>query len=222
MILRELTVRDLQQISAVHKESFPESALTKLGHRVIEKYYEWHLTGPHRKIYAVGVFSGEKCAGFLIGGNFTAGSLSGFLRINKNLLIKHVLLRPQNLLEPLFFHRLLTGVKILRRARKRAGGWALESSEIGKTDPSFGIVAIAVADDFRKHGVGRLLMENAEREALNSGFHRMDLSVHPDNFRAIRFYEKLGWEKVVIGENWRGVMIKQIVSPVKNQILQLI
>jgi ribosomal protein S18 acetylase RimI-like enzyme len=221
IILRKLTTQDLGRVAAVHAESFPDSALTRLGTGVIEHYYRWQLTGPHRKVHAVGAFKGESCAGFLFGGDFSAGSLSGFLRINKNLLIKHVLLHPQNLFEPFFFSRLLTGIRILRRSRNRAIGYDLpESANPHKKCHSFGIVAIAVAKDFQSLGIGRLLMEDAEREACQSGFSRMDLSVHPDNFRGIRFYEKLGWEKFPSGEMWRGVMIKQTAVPAKAEFLK--
>jgi ribosomal protein S18 acetylase RimI-like enzyme len=58
--------------------------------------------------------------------------------------------------------------------------------------PSFGVLSIATDPDVRGAGVGRALMDEAETPRASTGHARMLLTVHPDNARAIRFYEQLG------------------------------
>ena len=214
IILRELNTDDLPLIAAVHSAAFPDGALTRLGRVVVERYYLWQLTGPHSTVRAVGAFSGGDCAGFSFGGVFTGGSTSGFLRLNKTLLVKQFLLHPQNILSPQYLQRVWTSVKILRRAARRTLEIAAENASPNKKSPkkpaSFGILSIAVSPEFQSHGIGKMLLLDAEREAVRSGFSQMDLMVHPDNTQAVRFYEKLEWEKLSADGKWRGVMIKKL------------
>ncbi len=212
--LRELTAADLPQIAEVHCDSFPEGAMTKLGRRVVEQYYLWQLTGPHTTVRAVGAFSGNDCAGFSFGGVFSGGSMSGFLRHNKSLLITQFLLHPHHAFSPFLLRRIITGVKILRRSARRTLEIAAENAS-AKPNPtakikSFGILSLAVAHRCQGCGIGQRLLADAETEAAKSGFEQMDLMVHPENLQAVRFYEKQNWEKVPAEDQWRGVMIKKI------------
>jgi ribosomal protein S18 acetylase RimI-like enzyme len=205
IVLRKIEIDDLPKITAVHLDSFPESALTKLGAAIVERYYLWQLTGPHEKVRAVGAFVGNECAGFSFGGVFN-GSTSGFIRQNQSFLIREVLLHPWLLSDPLFLKRVREGFQMLRRPRRKKA-----ASAPPKIAPaSFGILSIAVAENYQKLGIGQRLMLDAEREAARCAYKQMDLSVHPTNRKAVRFYEKLGWKKFPPGENWKGVMIKSL------------
>lgn len=53
-----------------------------------------------------------------------------------------------------------------------------------------------VAPEYRKHGVGRMLMGSVAAEALERGWDRMELNVRDDNDKACRFYERLGFQAV--------------------------
>ena len=69
-------------------------------------------------------------------------------------------------------------------------------------DPGYGFVApdvpelsIAVAEEWRGRGVGRLLLVGLFHRARNAGHDRISLSVEPDN-PAIYLYRSLGFEPV--------------------------
>lgn len=50
-------------------------------------------------------------------------------------------------------------------------------------------------------------MLEAEQRAHQLGFRVMHLTVHPDNTRAVTFYEQLGWVRVPSESGtWNGVM----------------
>ena len=52
-------------------------------------------------------------------------------------------------------------------------------------------------------------MMEAEARARRDGYASMLLTVHPDNARAVTFYEQLGWERHTIGDgDWTGNMEK--------------
>jgi len=55
-------------------------------------------------------------------------------------------------------------------------------------------------------------MDISEQAAQERGFSEMDLTVHPENSQAVRFYEKLGWARAPNGEVWRGSMRKNVLG----------
>ncbi len=207
VVLKKLQPEDLGKVVRVHINSFPESALTKLGAQIVRRYYLWQLTGPHKKIWAIGAFLDDDCAGFSFSGIFH-GSTSGFIQQNKKFLVKEVLFHPWLLFNPLFTKRLGEGIKLLRRSSKKQtiSGAGPEQPRI----PDYGILSIAVSEKYQKLGIGQLLMLDAEKEALKYGYEQICLTVHPDNKKAVRFYEKQNWQKFYQSESWNGAMIKKL------------
>jgi ribosomal protein S18 acetylase RimI-like enzyme len=201
MEIRELTPRDLSSIAATHLRAFPESALTALGMEAVRRYYEWQLTGPH-DVAAFGAFTENEMAGFCFGGVFR-GAMSGFLQKHRKYLAWRVITHPWLLSSPLFRDRLGNGLSILKRFSKPQGSTAKAPKQL-----SFGILSIAVDPRFQGQGAGKLLMAASETVARAQGFAEMNLSVHPANQQAIRFYESLGWQKVTKSEAWSGEMTK--------------
>ena len=204
VVLRALEKKDLRQVALVHIGAFPDSALTKLGPNVVEQFYLWQLTGPHKKVRATGAFVTDECAGFSFSGIFN-GSTSGFLRQNRMLLIRGVLKHPTLLLDSLFLKRLKEGVKLLSRfARERP----VSEVPVARTNLNYGILSIAVSPHFHKLGIGKSLMLDAEKEALNYGCREICLTVHPANMKAVRFYEGQNWQQLKTGDLWHGAMTK--------------
>lgn len=201
---------------AIHRSAFPESAWTKLGRRVVEEYYLWHLLGSHPLVWAIGAFVDHKCVGFCISGVFSA-STSGFLSKNRNLLIAHLALKPWLIFDPVFFEKLRSGKNLLKRfkAKNRV---PIDNVPARVVD-SFGILAIAVAPSSQGLGIGQILMNDAENAAINHDFGKMDLTVNPSNLGAIRFYENLGWVRRFENHTWKGTMVKEI-GPGRESLLK--
>ncbi len=55
---------------------------------------------------------------------------------------------------------------------------------------------LAVEADFRKQGIGGLLMDEVERRLKAKGCLKCYLMVTAENENAMRFYESLGWERM--------------------------
>lgn len=53
---------------------------------------------------------------------------------------------------------------------------------------------LAVAPEHRRRGVGKVLMERAQRYATEQGLDRVELDVRTHNRSAIEFYRSLGYE----------------------------
>jgi ribosomal protein S18 acetylase RimI-like enzyme len=83
----------------------------------------------------------------------------------------------------------------------------------GFETPSLGIV---VRTDSHRRGFGRLMMEHLHKVARAHGAEKVRLRVHPENQRARRLYESMGYEYA--GED-RGelLMLIDVCSPAEER-----
>lgn len=208
--IRPLAVQDLPDVARIHMQAFPDSALTKLGREAVRRYYEWQIIGPHEALN-IGAYDQDNLLGFCFSGVFH-GALGGFLEKNRAFLIRRVISHPWLLVNPLFRERAQFAISRLykRLLPRRTSVAAKPAVTKPKKDSSFGILSIAVAPPLQGSGVAQLLMEYSEQVAIERGFTYMNLTVHPSNKRAVRFYEKMGWQRDVKDGNWDGHMSKTI------------
>ena len=59
--------------------------------------------------------------------------------------------------------------------------------------PSVWIEDLVIAEQFRKQGVGKTLLEKAQEWAKSKGAKRVQLIADADNTSALDFYNRLGW-----------------------------
>lgn len=212
-VLRSLNVDDLSAVAQVHIRAFNGRALSELGDEAVRRYYDWQLNGPHQS-HCFGIFGDDKLMGFCFGGAFS-GATSGFIRKNKWYLISRVLTHPWLIFSSFFRERLIMGINILRRLG-RTPPVNIVPDKIPARAHSFGILAIAIDPEYQGMGLGRILMQEAERIARMHGYLRMNLSVDCSNHQAIKFYEKLGWKKVIPpNDSWHGTMIKDLYTSIE-------
>jgi len=215
IIIRDIKHEDLDAISRIHRASFDDRALTQLGQGAVKRYYHWLMIG-FAEVYpicATTVYG--KLAGFCFAGVY-AGSFSGFLRKNKWYLTLNILLRPWLVFNPLIWEQAKLALKTIKRIMKHQdrnyGDNRNDSLEKIKKGSHFGILSIAVDPGFQRKGVADLMMREVERGAIENGYSQLNLSVHPENLPAVKFYEKLGWEKNLPNGRWDGKMFKKLES----------
>jgi len=66
------------------------------------------------------------------------------------------------------------------------------------------IVTLDVAPEWRRRGVAARLMQQAEAQAREAGAQGMALHVYNGNSGAIRFYERMGYNRLGITEGFYG------------------
>jgi ribosomal protein S18 acetylase RimI-like enzyme len=192
---------DLDAIAALHARAFPDAAITAFGPEAVRRYYQWLLEGPHDAALML-AWRGDQLVGFCAAGWFR-GAMRGFLRANRLYLAARVLRHPSLLRTELVRERIALAVRLtwrFSRARRSA-----EPQDVRR----FGVLSIATHPEARGGGAGRALMREAEARARGEGYDSMILTVHPDNARAVTFYEQLGWERRG-GAPWTGMMEKRL------------
>lgn len=211
--LRQIGPPDLGEVARVHILAFPDSVLSKLGPAVVRAYYDWQLIGPN-DVYATGIYDGDagQLLGFCFGGVFR-DSVNGFIRRHWALIASRLALRPWLIGDPLFRDRFRLGLRVLRRARRKARpeGAASEGG-VENAAERHGILSLAVDPQTHKQGLGKRLMLDQEAYAWRRGRQTMRLSVARDNEGAIAFYERLGYRKYWTERDrrWKGQMRKAL------------
>lgn len=198
--IRRIAHRDLPSVVEIHKIAFPDSALTAFGDEVVRRYYAWLLDGPHEAVVA-GAWLEDRLVGFCAAGIFR-GAMNGFLRANRSFLASRVVMQPRLLGSPLIRSRVRSALSITVRFSRFARRRSAPAEA-----PQFGVLSIATDPAVRGRGAGRALMLDAERRAVQLGHSRIALTVHPENTRAVAFYEQLGWRRTSdIDGAWSGAM----------------
>lgn len=208
IVVRELDENDLDAVASVHIKAFEGRALAALGYESVRRYYHSQLTGPHDAVY-LGAFQADKLVGFCFAGVFR-GSLYFFLREHKWFLAWRVFTHPWLIFSSFFRERILLALRVLKFVRTKP---ATSPQLMRRSMKSFGILAIAVDPGCQGAGVGKQLMQLSEQIARQRGFEQMHLTVDVKNIGAIKFYEGLGWQKVVADDGvWRGSMSKELAD----------
>jgi ribosomal protein S18 acetylase RimI-like enzyme len=203
VILRALAPSDLPTVAAIHCAAFPSSWLTKLGNAAVVRYYAWQMEGPH-EAYVFGAMVDGKLSGFCFGGVFPT-AITGYLRKNWGLLAWRLAIHPPLLRSPLLAERLQRAFHAFFQPEPKA------QPVTGKREKRpFDILSIAVDPGVQRMGLGELMMQRARALASENGFHVMTLMVNPENHQAVRFYEKIGWERALMNGEWRGNMVSWV------------
>jgi ribosomal protein S18 acetylase RimI-like enzyme len=180
--IRPCTKDDVSEIAAIHKRRFTQQGyiLTQLSPSLIATLYASYLG---RSVFLVHTTAG-KIDGFVLGGNSRVLMDCRFSFLHKHWLFcaRHIAFQPR-----LWVRSLLTLAKL---AKSRL--WSMRS---GPAREEFRLLSIAVDGDASRKGVGGELVEAFE--AAISGIARTyKLNVLKSNLSAIRFYEKLSFQRV--------------------------
>ena len=71
--------------------------------------------------------------------------------------------------------------------------WVQPSAHPVTEKPDWLVINVAVAEPFQRHGIGKRLMDHAQREARAAGARRMRLFVAAENTAAVTLYHALGY-----------------------------
>ena len=184
------TVEDMPKIAQTHKLCFPEYFLSSLGEDLLKKYYTEFLL--ENDLFILAEDENNKCVGFCMGYYSGSKAMQRFESKNKVKL----------------FLKLLTLCLCLNKAAMQRC-WARISSIFKRpvqpniqqqTKPIFGVelLSICVLPEYAGKGISTELVNRFENAILTNDkglvAERCVLTGFADNLRAIKFYEKMGYE----------------------------
>jgi ribosomal protein S18 acetylase RimI-like enzyme len=216
VVIKEAQQTDLAKIAACHMHAFPESVTTLLGKTVVADMFKWYLSAQNK--FLVWIEEGEECIGYCGGvvmdGSDAFGSASGMTQFGMQAGMKRLLLKPWLLFHPEIRKRLPFIVTNLKRKLKRLFKKNQPKPIVVKqpTDEiKSGLVVIGVHPKQHGKGLGSLLQQAFEEKSKVMGAGKMELSVRKNNQKAIRSYERNGWQ-ITGSEGPSYLMAKTILN----------
>lgn len=196
-VVRKAKSEDIAEISSIHIHCFQGNFLSLLGVKGVHYYYQFFIEQP---LGICLVAENEKgLAGFVTGWQKGASYQKPLVMQYGAYLIFYLLLaflkHPRQLLAtfpsrlPLLFH-------LWKLALRGIVFWKKSStSPVGEWDKNknASLLSIAVLPDFRGSDAATSLISEFVKNCRERNVPDITLSVHSDNYRARKFYEKNAW-----------------------------
>ncbi len=203
--IRIAQINDLKNLALCHMSAFPKSLTTAMGSNYVKKTLEWYIIEPdavlimaeNEKKEALGYAGGLLVHEATIQGSTSAMSQYAF----KTALFAFAL-RPWLLFHPQIRRHFPYIRYFLKRqwlkyyGKKKNSESKLKPKSQKAQRRSIGLVGIGVIREVQGKGVGSELLRFFEDKAISLGAEYMNLSVEPDNYKAIRSYERNGWQRI--------------------------
>lgn len=97
-------------------------------------------------------------------------------------------------------------------------GGKLESDIVAKKQAEIG--KLYILSSYKRQGIGRLFMEELERDCIDNGIKKLYLGVYHGNINAIRFYNAMGFKQsskpIMFSRNRRMVMNMKLYKKIKK------
>jgi ribosomal-protein-alanine N-acetyltransferase len=103
-----------------------------------------------------------------------------------------------------FAHQRNAIVRVAKTACGEIVGFVIVHVERTVTGLQAYVVTLDVAAEYRRKGLARRLMRESEASAMAAGARWMQLHVFTENEGAIRFYERMGYERIRVRRGFYG------------------
>lgn len=196
---------DLAAIAQCHISAFPDALSSAMGKKYVEKMLEWYISGD--KMFLFYIEENKKCVGYCGGiisdGTLPTGAASGMIQHSFSEAVNSLLMRPWLLVHKELRKKYSLALKNIKLKIKNKL-FKPKKSLSGKkkiAEPQVGLVVIGVRPEYHGKGYGSKLLQEFERFSGTTGIKKLQLSVIKDNLKAIRSYERNGWQRAEIHGN---------------------
>jgi ribosomal protein S18 acetylase RimI-like enzyme len=175
--VRVMRSEDVNELPSFHTTTFDKNHFSvHLSHELLKDYFA-ELIKYNEFCYIVHEKDAENViTGYLIGGTGYDNAIKNFKSKNRFGIIKTLLKNPKHLAEKTF--HLVRGFFIKP---------VIQNVVI--------VFLISVSKDYRKSGLGKLLLQRFESDLKENGINEYGLYVRRKNVAAINFYERLKFER---------------------------
>ena len=193
-MIEKSTYEDLNNIAHCHRDAFPQSFSTKLGHVYCMKMFEWYLSTDKTFLFHLTI--DNQIVGYC-GGKVEralgSGSTSAMIQYSFNQAILSIITKPWLLFNKTMisnYYIIYKNILVKLGFKKKSGATKRLSKD---TSISIGLVVIGVSRSYQRLGYGSKLLFEFEKKSKEYGAEKINLTVLPSNTNAIMSYEKNGW-----------------------------
>jgi ribosomal protein S18 acetylase RimI-like enzyme len=194
-------ITNLDLIAKCHIRSFPASLASALGLKFVKVMLSWYLSSD--KVFLFHIVNNQNvvtgyCGGIVVDGTLSTGSDSGMAQHTFWSAILAFITHPWVLFHPEVLAKWPVIKKniLVRLGFKKKNHFTKTQQQIMSKEPRVGLVVIGVDPKCQGKGYGSLLLQEFERKAVEEyGIKNLQLTVLANNQKAIRAYEKNGWQR---------------------------
>lgn len=183
IVIKYAELKDMEEVSAVHRECFKDYFSTKLGAKLLSKYYAAYLEK----------FPGLFVVAWDTDNNKIVGLANGYVvgqNIQKDFIKKNACKMALRVLWLLIKFDKVVWKRIKGMIKKEKAPEGTLSVKRGTGD----LLSICVLKEYRGCGAAKGMVEKFEEGLRNMEIEEYVLTVFPDNIRARAFYEKCGFD----------------------------
>jgi len=205
--MREIEIQRLSEswvkpVASLHTRLFPKSFPSLLGSDVVAQTFRRSLLDPRQPwLCRIGITHSRKLVGYYIGKRMDAKDRTRVLFDKISLLstaATRILFSPK-----LWSYTCRWIVRKILRTRR---------VETYSSDSQFLLVFIGVEPRYQGSSIAQLLLQDFERLAKGFSAERVTLLVEASNERAIRFYERSGWQITSPGVNYHSLAMHKTIA----------
>jgi ribosomal protein S18 acetylase RimI-like enzyme len=195
-VIREIESKDVPGAARLHRVVFPEYFLTHMGQGLVERFYSEFVDCDGN--YGYVAICGKEMVGAVIGTLDYQRCFTQFYRRHFPRLA--LTLVGRIIVDPYIRRHLVSRMVHVRQAlhsiaaRRQQVSVAAESPAPDQTLAH--LLSIGVHPVQRSSGLAEQLVDRYCDALWEDGWQCVDLSVRPQNARAIAFYEKTGWQQI--------------------------
>lgn len=177
LIIRQINLQDIPSLIKIHLSSFDNSHFsTKFDKTMLASYFKILIINNNFS-YVVSDERTNEIIGFIIAGDKTKIAVDEFVKNNRGEVLGILFKNPKFILE-----------KIIEKFSNLFSSPASSKTLVR-------LFIIAVAQNQKGKGVGKLLIDAFEKKLFERGYYEYGLSVRKTNNKAINFYNKNNYQK---------------------------
>lgn len=194
--VRELESKDVPGAARLHRTVFPEYFLTHMGQGFVERFYSEFVDQDGN--YGYVAICGKELVGSVIGTLDYQRCFNRFYRRHFPRLA--LTLVGRTIVDPYIRRHLASRMAHVRQALHSIIARRLQVSVAAESPVSdqtlAHLLSVGVHPDQRGSGLAEQLVDRYCCVLWQDGWECVDLSVRPENARAIAFYERTGWQRI--------------------------
>lgn len=192
---KEIKINDLDAMVETHKAAFKEYFLTNLGDKFLYRFYKAYLDD--KGTIAIGAYDQEKLVGFILCTKNKSQVMDNFYKDNLFFMINNVVLQVLKMNKVIISglkSRFKIGVNVITSLvfpKKTQPEPENKKTSIAEDTR---LLSIAVLPQYQGTGLSKGMMTFFHNFLIENNIDAVGLSVKSGNTRAIKFYEKMGWD----------------------------
>jgi ribosomal protein S18 acetylase RimI-like enzyme len=206
-VTRPPTLADVKALASMHRDVFPDYFLSHLGQKAVEAFYADIIRGSGTHFSSIAQSNGQ-LIGFVAG---TSDSAGFFRKLYHDHFVDMALGVLQGIFTDAVFCKQLWDRRshVLRALQSRFLKEPATTTPHPVSKVPVRLLSIGVLANQRKPGVAESMLNHFLQQLDAAGIREVGLSVFDSNQRAVRFYEKTGWQvEFQLGKSiyfWRNV-----------------